>query len=61
MSITREQVQNKLKTLTEIEQTKLAYKTALETWFTEQNASQLDKTQIVNDLESYSEYSSLKQ
>lgn len=60
MNITRTQVQDKIRTLTNIEQSKSAYKTAIEAWLVQINASELEKKQILNDLESYLEYSQLK-
>jgi hypothetical protein len=60
--ITREQVENKTKELFEGEtgKTKSAFKTEIESWLESIEATEVEESQILNDLESYSYFHELE-
>jgi len=60
--ITREQVENKTKELFEgnFEKTKAVFKIEIENWLISLEATEIQKKQILNDLESYSYFHNLE-
>jgi len=58
--MTRQQIQDQIRIFVQTMTTKVEVETAMHDWLEEQKCSDLDKTQIMNDLTGYAEYNQLK-
>ena len=59
MDLTRAEIQEELKTITQSTQNADAVKSAMQVWMQKQGCEEFEMRQIMNDLTSYKEYLSL--